>query len=455
MADSYGGLATLTANPTAPSVVSYVDTQTANLVSGANRIALGEDGTIYVADYYDGLHVFAPDVGGVPSHIGFVEGQSFTYDILVDSADPSVGYTAAGAYGLVRLDLDAADGPVETGRAHDPLWNYSYDVAQTATHLYVADGFSGVWVVDKTSLAVTAQPFSFFTDLLAVSSDGSLLFVADDSGVAAYELTDPSNPAFVSSLFALDTYSFESTGSTLYVGTETDALVHVIDFSTPTNPQLVRSLGVAGGVVGLALHDGRLYAYGGPDDVVIYDLANPLDPAPIGTVTDVAGFAFTAEDGVLYLSTADLTAYDVTDPATPTLIGTYSGFATGAAALTATEDRVLVAAQSAGLYRLASDFSVAVEPGPTSAFAVEVFPNPFQARSTIRVVLAQPEVVRVEVFDLLGRRVRTLTDGHRAAGVHTIEWDGRTAQGAALPSGVYLVRVQAGTQTETFRLTRL
>ena len=43
-----------------------------------------------------------------------------------------------------------------------------------------------------------------------------------------------------------------------------------------------------------------------------------------------------------------------------------------------------------------------------------------------------------------GRRIRTLHSGELAAGTHYIQWDGKDAQGAAVPSGVYLVRLSGG-----------
>ncbi|HLF13359.1 MAG TPA: FlgD immunoglobulin-like domain containing protein, partial [Bacteroidota bacterium] len=52
--------------------------------------------------------------------------------------------------------------------------------------------------------------------------------------------------------------------------------------------------------------------------------------------------------------------------------------------------------------------------------------------------------VTIAVYDLLGREVRTLADGPKAAGVYTVEWDGRDMNGLPAPSGVYLVRMKAG-----------
>jgi len=70
-------------------------------------------------------------------------------------------------------------------------------------------------------------------------------------------------------------------------------------------------------------------------------------------------------------------------------------------------------------------------------------PNPFSTHVSIPVTLAEPGRVRVRVYDLAGRLVRTLADGVMPAGLHEISWDGETSRGGRLSSGVYLVRAEA------------
>ncbi len=71
-------------------------------------------------------------------------------------------------------------------------------------------------------------------------------------------------------------------------------------------------------------------------------------------------------------------------------------------------------------------------------------PNPFARLTTLRFALPRGEHVQLEVFDILGRRVRTLAEGPFAAGVHAIQWDARDAHGALLSAGVYVTRIHAG-----------
>jgi hypothetical protein len=83
--------------------------------------------------------------------------------------------------------------------------------------------------------------------------------------------------------------------------------------------------------------------------------------------------------------------------------------------------------------------------------SLQTSPNPFNARTSIRFAVAQSQVVRLQVYDLQGRHVRTLVDGRVSAGDHALPWDGRDDRGADLASGVYLYRLEAGHRVEVSR----
>jgi len=72
------------------------------------------------------------------------------------------------------------------------------------------------------------------------------------------------------------------------------------------------------------------------------------------------------------------------------------------------------------------------------------YPNPFNTVTNIPFCLNASDYVRLEVYDLTGRKVRTLLEGKMDTGVHKVFWDGRDDDGSELASGVYLVRMDAG-----------
>jgi hypothetical protein len=71
-------------------------------------------------------------------------------------------------------------------------------------------------------------------------------------------------------------------------------------------------------------------------------------------------------------------------------------------------------------------------------------PNPAQGRTGIQFSLDTERDVRLAVYDVAGRFVRTLVNGPTGGGIHTIMWDGRTERGHAIASGVYYLRLDAG-----------
>ena len=79
-----------------------------------------------------------------------------------------------------------------------------------------------------------------------------------------------------------------------------------------------------------------------------------------------------------------------------------------------------------------------------SAFSLgQNYPNPFNPSTRISYAIARAAQARLEIFNLLGQSVRTMTDAYQQPGVYTVEWDGRDAAGRILPTGVYLYRLQA------------
>lgn len=96
-------------------------------------------------------------------------------------------------------------------------------------------------------------------------------------------------------------------------------------------------------------------------------------------------------------------------------------------------------------------YSVDDEDGATTpdAFRLDAaYPNPFAATTSFTYALPSASDVRIDVFDVLGRRVAVLADGLQIAGTHRA-----TLDGAALGSGTYLVRLTADGQTATAKVT--
>jgi hypothetical protein len=71
------------------------------------------------------------------------------------------------------------------------------------------------------------------------------------------------------------------------------------------------------------------------------------------------------------------------------------------------------------------------------------FPNPFNPETEIMFSVPSPSNVRIGIYNIMGQRVRTLTDAPYSMGVHRVRWDGRSDAGVAVGAGVYICRMEA------------
>lgn len=91
-------------------------------------------------------------------------------------------------------------------------------------------------------------------------------------------------------------------------------------------------------------------------------------------------------------------------------------------------------------------------PPALTASRLSARPNPFNPRTEISFEMPAPGPCRLTVFDVTGREIAVLADGHRGAGTHTETWDGRDGRGDAVPSGTYLLGLRAGPYAESRKL---
>ena len=77
------------------------------------------------------------------------------------------------------------------------------------------------------------------------------------------------------------------------------------------------------------------------------------------------------------------------------------------------------------------------------------YPNPFNPGTVIPYVLSETAQVRLEVYNLLGHRVRVLVNERQSAGSYGVMWDAWDGSGQGVGAGVYLYRLTVGAQTAT------
>ena len=163
-----------------------------------------------------------------------------------------------------------------------------------------------------------------------------------------------------------------------------------------------------------------------------------LDDAPDGQPTEAVvfgNFGVTATDVTVPLAEAG-TWYDHTT-------GAQADYAAGTQTMTLAPGEYHVWTNAdVGTGGAVGTDDVIVDPIPEGLGSV--YPNPAAGRATVRFTLREPREVRVDLFDVLGRRVRTLADAAYPRGTSEVGFET-----AALPAGVYVVRLDGQARTIT------
>jgi hypothetical protein len=83
------------------------------------------------------------------------------------------------------------------------------------------------------------------------------------------------------------------------------------------------------------------------------------------------------------------------------------------------------------------------------------YPNPFNPSTEIAFAMPKAGEVRIDVINMLGQTVKTLTSGVRAAGNHRVTWDGTNEHGNDVSSGVYFYRIVSNDYTTSKKMVLL
>jgi hypothetical protein len=83
------------------------------------------------------------------------------------------------------------------------------------------------------------------------------------------------------------------------------------------------------------------------------------------------------------------------------------------------------------------------------------YPNPFNPTTNIKFSVAAAGKVSLVIYDVLGKRVKTLVDDLRGAGEHTIVWNGKDNNGASVASGIYFYQIKSQNYVKTMKMMLL
>lgn len=353
-------------------------------------------------------------------------------------------------------------------RAHTSQWNYTTDVALQLNHLYAADGFAGIWAIDKTTMTTTANVLrNTPIRTVSVTEDGKFLLALDDAQtVYVLSLDNPASPVQIATITPpAGAADVGGTGPVIWVSDVNDTRLRLYDMSTPSAPQALSSLDLRGSRFRLARAGDRLYTNGAGGFITVVDVSDPA-AASVQGAFDVAGsnqvplaglgdVLVVAGNGVFSYNVASVSSTPPFPRFTPTSSSQQIGdVVTGVEFVQ--PGVVALSVGHAGVSTFSAPLPTSGEsPAPLAGeLSLSVSPNPSRGTMTVGVTLAAPEAVEVAVFDVLGRRVRTLATGLAGTSPEAIAWDGHSDAGAPLASGVYVIRAQSASgAVATARIT--
>jgi len=116
-----------------------------------------------------------------------------------------------------------------------------------------------------------------------------------------------------------------------------------------------------------------------------------------------------------------------------------------------TPDGILWAGCEGGLSRLNSVPTIIENTNmfPEGFALIDNFPNPFNPETKIRFTISRDGMAFLDIYNIVGQRIRSLISGNMTAGIHIVQWDGRNDQGHKVSSGVYFARLKEGLNVVT------
>ena len=83
------------------------------------------------------------------------------------------------------------------------------------------------------------------------------------------------------------------------------------------------------------------------------------------------------------------------------------------------------------------------------------YPNPFNPSTTLRYALPKQSEIKITIYDMIGRKVRTLVNSSQNAGYRSVIWDATDDNGKPVSAGIYLYQIQADEYINTKKMVLL
>ncbi len=431
------------------------------------RIAVGGKGSNQSISQVGHLNSFG---GGVTDVWGYVDGTGAEYALVGSNAGLNVVGLADPANPELLAQVTNVPG---------------FDVKAWRNYAYTVNGGGGGLggIVDLTDPRNPQTVSTFPSSHNITIADNGFMY-SECPGLRIFDLNpDPLNPVQVFNDGSAECHDATVVGDVLYDFHGRTGLTNIYNVSDPTAPQF---LGAAGGPEIAYNHSGwpskngdylficdELADFNGkPFDLTVWDIRDLDNPVQVAEFADnnatIHNLFVVGDFALVSYYTAGFRIFDVTDPENPVLFDEFdtspaqgSGFG-GAFGVYPflPSGNILVSDGETGLhvFQFANPAtSVADGRGSTlNSFALgNNYPNPFNPMTIITYELPRQADTRLEIFNSLGQKIRTLVDAVKLAGSHNVVWDGNDDAGLRVASGAYFYRIKTADFAQTRRMLLL
>ncbi|NGX43725.1 MAG: hypothetical protein K940chlam7_02025, partial [Chlamydiae bacterium] len=270
-----------------------------------------------------------------PQLVGSYDTPDWTFGVALSG---NYAYVADGGSGIQIIDVSNVANATLVGFYDTP--SIAFGVALSGNYAYVADAASGLQIIDVSNVANPTLAGSYDTlgEAYAVAVSGNYAYVADwDSGLQIIDVSNVTNPTLAGSYDTIGrAYGVAVSGNYAYVADAASGL-QIIDVSNVTTPSLAGSYNTSGTAYGVALSGNYAYVadwdVGGLQIIDVSNVANPTLAGSYNTPDIARGVALFGNYAYVADWTSGLQIIDVSNVANPTLAGSYDtpGYAPGVA----------------------------------------------------------------------------------------------------------------------------
>ncbi len=285
-------------------------------LGGSRRVQL-RDNTLYVADWFSGLHLYDISDAQAPRHIGNVHTPGSAKGVWLDG---DYAYVGDDDHGLQVVNLNTMQVVHEV-----PTHGLAYTMDRVDNLLYLADHRGGFQLIDisEPEKAYSVGLHDTPQKVWSIQAYKHYALVTDDqTGVLVFDVSDPSQPRQVAQYqpggFAED---IVVRGDIAYVAFFDDGL-HILDISNPLAPKPLGYLPTPGNARGIYLVDNLLYLADWYAGLQVIDIQDPHLPQWLGGLdTQGAAWGVVVQNDTAYVMDwwGGIQTVDVADPRHPVL----------------------------------------------------------------------------------------------------------------------------------------